>query len=274
MRQIITYIVVIFTALFAFIGCARHNIIPDDELVLIFRDAFLTNAYITNHDTDLDSLNIYEPIFANYGYTTADVHYTIGNFSKRKSARLGDVVELAIDLLEDEGKYYGKEVAILDTVNNVARRRYTKIIYSDTLILVERLKDTSRLKFTFSDIYPGEYIVEYKYKIDSKAKNEIVRTKMWFERADSSKTGLHNYTLRRNYDQKYSRTFKADSSMRRLVLDMMDFDKKPHNPYITVTDFEIKYIPDISIALDSLYNNVKVRIFADEFFFNNSKDSL
>lgn len=94
-------------------ACARHTIIPDDELAQIFHDAFLTNAYIGSQNVRIDSLNIYEPIFARYGYTTEDVQYTIGNFSKRKSARLGDVVELAIDRLEEEGKRYDREVAIL-----------------------------------------------------------------------------------------------------------------------------------------------------------------
>lgn len=95
------------------LSCARHTIIPDSELALIFRDAFLANAYISNENIRTDSLRIYEPIFARYGYTTEDVYYTIGNFSKRKSARLGDVVERAIDLLEAEGKVYNREVAIL-----------------------------------------------------------------------------------------------------------------------------------------------------------------
>lgn len=69
-------------------ACARHKIIPDDTLAQIFHDAFLTNAYIGSEGVKTDSLRIYEPIFARYGYTTDDVHYTIGNFSKRKSARL------------------------------------------------------------------------------------------------------------------------------------------------------------------------------------------
>ena len=96
------------TALLALLGllaaaCARHTIIPDETLAMIFRDAFLSNAYISEERIPTDSLRIYEPIFARYGYTTDDVHYTIGNFSKRKSARLSDVVERAIDLREAAG---------------------------------------------------------------------------------------------------------------------------------------------------------------------------
>lgn len=107
-----------------FAACARHKIIPDDKLAQIFHDAFLTNAYIGNGNVRTDSLRIYEPIFARYGYTTDDVHYTIGNFSKRKSARLGDIVERAIEMLEREGKFYNREVAVLDTIDNVARRTF------------------------------------------------------------------------------------------------------------------------------------------------------
>ena len=154
------------------LSCARHTIIPDSELALIFRDAFLANAYISNENIRTDSLRIYEPIFARYGYTTEDVYYTIGNFSKRKSARLGDVVERAIDLLEAEGKVYNREVAILDTIDNVAQRTFTHTVYADSLIRVSSLRDTARLSFTF-DVVPGEYTVSLKYLVDSLAINHF-----------------------------------------------------------------------------------------------------
>ena len=124
-------------------ACTRHKIIPDEKLAQIFHDAFLTNAYIGDERVNIDSLNIYEPIFARYGYTTRDVYYTIGNFSKRKSARLGDVVEMAIEKLETEGKFYDREVAVLDTIDNVARRTFTRTVYADSLIRVGALRDTA-----------------------------------------------------------------------------------------------------------------------------------
>lgn len=120
-------------------ACTRHKIIPDEKLAQIFHDAFLTNAYIGDERVNIDSLNIYEPIFARYGYTTRDVYYTIGNFSKRKSARLGDVVEMAIEKLEAEGKFYDREVAVLDTIDNVGRRTFTRTVYADSLIRVGAL---------------------------------------------------------------------------------------------------------------------------------------
>ena len=119
-------------------ACARHKIIPDDTLAQIFHDAFLTNAYIGSEGVKTDSLRIYEPIFARYGYTTDDVHYTIGNFSKRKSARLGDVVERAIEMLEREGKIYNQEVAVLDTIDNVARRTFTRTVLGPSELYARR----------------------------------------------------------------------------------------------------------------------------------------
>mgnify|MGYP000120880801 CR=1 FL=1 len=140
-------------------ACTRHKIIPDEKLAQIFHDAFLTNAYIGDVRVNIDSLNIYEPIFARYGYTTRDVYYTIGNFSKRKSARLGDVVEMAIDKLEAEGKFYDREVAVLDTIDNVARRTFTRTVYADSLIRVGSLRDTARLRIAV-DVQPGAFAIE------------------------------------------------------------------------------------------------------------------
>ena len=152
-------------------ACTRHKIIPDEKLAQIFHDAFLTNAYIGDVRVNIDSLNIYEPIFARYGYTTRDVYYTIGNFSKRKSARLGDVVEMAIDKLEAEGKFYDREVAVLDTIDNVARRTFTRTVYADSLIRVGSLRDTARLRIAV-DVQPGEYELRLKYLVDSLDRNE------------------------------------------------------------------------------------------------------
>ena len=194
-----------------FAACARHKIIPDDKLAQIFHDAFLTNAYIGNGNVRTDSLRIYEPIFARYGYTTDDVHYTIGNFSKRKSARLGDIVERAIEMLEREGKFYNREVAVLDTIDNVARRTFTRAVLADSLIRVRSLADTARLSFTL-DVEPGDYQLSLKYLVDSLDRNDKgLKGSVWLERRDSTRTGVYTTTLRRNREETFSRRFVVDS---------------------------------------------------------------
>ena len=275
MRKIIYTLLA--SLLFTLFGCGGHTIIPDDELSLIFKDAFLTNSYINqNGSIKLDSLNIYEPIFAHYGYTTDDVHYTIGNFSKRKSARLGDVVEVAIDMLKKEDKYYEKEVGILDTINNVSRRHYTRIVHSDTLIKVYKLRDTSRVQFIFSDIHPGEYIFKCSYKIDSTTKKGTIRGYTYMERKDSTKRNPYSFTLNQygDKDQQFTRTFNVDTTINRIHIDIVTFKDKPINPKITVRDLTLTYVPSAEIARDSLYNEgVNIKIFT-ELFLNGKTDSL
>ena len=59
------------------------------------------------------------------------------------------MVEQSIRLLEEESAYYKYEVGVLDTIDNVARRRFTRTVYSDSLIRVTRIKDTARLRVRF-----------------------------------------------------------------------------------------------------------------------------
>lgn len=248
-------------------GCSRHKIIPDDELALIFHDAFLTNAYLNVGNLPTDSLRLYEPIFARYGYTMDDVHYTIGNFSKRKSARLGDVVERAIDLLEAEGKVYDRQVAILDTIDNVARRTMTRTLVSDSLIRVSALRDTSLLSLTV-DVEPGEYTLSLKYEIDSLDRNPRgLRSTMWLERRDSTRANLHTMTLRRHREENFTRSFTTDSTHRRLCIHFLTFGEQPQRPSVTVRDLKVEYTPPTRTAVDQLYEKqLDIRIFADEFF--------
>lgn len=259
----------LFIALCAFCAgaCKRHTIIPDDELALIFHDAFLVNAYV-NYEAKRDSLNVYEPIFARYGYTTADVQYTIGNFSKRKSARLGDVVEQAIVLLEKEGKYYDREVAILDTINQIAERTQTRRIHTDSMVRIRSLQDTARVRIAL-DARPGNYTVELDYRIDSLDRNSRLRSELWLEKQDSSRSNIVISTMWRNHDEHFKRTFKTDSTHRRVHIDLVCFDEKPRQPSVTIRNFRVDYTPETAAAVESLYDEqLNIRIFADEFFIN------
>ncbi|MDE5690862.1 MAG: DUF4296 domain-containing protein [Alistipes sp.] len=248
-------------------ACSHHRIIPDDKLALIFHDAFLANAYLGTRNLAKDSLNVYEPIFARYGYTTQDVHYTIGNFSKRKSARLGDVVERAIDLLEAEGKFFNREVAVLDTVDNVALRAARRTLRADSLLRVRSLADTARVSFVF-DVAPGEYEVRLRYLVDSLDLNTRgLRSQMWLERDDSSRVQTYTVSLRRLAEGTLSRKFSADSTHRRLRVHLLTFTDAPRRPSVSVRDLRITHTLPTGAAVEQLYEQqLGIRIFADEFF--------
>ena len=257
-------------------ACSHHTIIPDDELALIFHDAFLANAYLGGRNPTADSLNGYEPIFARYGYTTQDVQYTIGNFSKRKSARLGNVVERAITMLDAEGKDYSREVAILDTIDNVALRTARRTVRADSLIRVRSLADTSQLRFAF-DVVPGAYDVQLTYLVDSLDRNtaDAPRSRMWLESADGTQSQNYNIILRRRSEGYISHRFKADSGHRRLCIEFYSFTGRPQTPSVTVRNFKVEHTPEKAEAVDLLYERqLDLRIFADEFFRAAQKDSL
>ncbi len=249
------------------LACSGYKIIPDDELALIFHDAFLSNAFLQKQGVRPDSVNVYEPIFARYGYTTADVQYTIGNFSKRKSARLSDVVEQAIGLLEAEAGHYGREVAILDTIDNIARRTFRRTLLSDSLVRVTRLRDTARLHFVLGDIRPGDYTIAFDYLVDSLDENPQLRSSVWFERADGRRVNVSPTYLTRRRPAEYHREMKADTSVRRLVLALYEpRSAQPRRPHLTVRNLKVTYTPAADVAVDSLFlRQLNLKIFADDF---------
>ncbi len=256
-------------------SCRRHTIIPDEELAAIFHDAYVTNAYIDFRHVKKDSLNLYAPIFARYGYTTEDVQYTIGNFSRRKSARLSDVVEMAIDLLEEEGKFYDREVAILDTVKNVALRTATEVVMQDSLIHVSRLRDTVKLQFTI-DTRIGQYELSYEYEIDSLDKNRRIQRHTWFEDKNGEQQQMQRSTLRRNYVDRYSRIYYTDSTTQKLHLNLMVLTDEPKRPSMTVRNLRLTFQPTEEEAIRLLHERqMQLRIFSDHFLrAARAKDSL
>lgn len=256
-------------------ACKRHTVISDKELAAIFHDAYLANAYIDFRHIDADSMNLYAPIFARYGYTTEDVQYTIGNFSRRKSARLSDVVEMAIDQLEAEGKFYDREVAILDTVRQVALRSASKIVLQDTLIRVSRLRDTTLLQFCL-DACAGEYELSYEYEIDSLDKNRRTQRITWLEDANGGRQNTQKTTLRRNAVDRYTRIYRADTTARKLHLNLISYPEEPKRPSITVRNLVVRHTPTEEEAIRILHDRqMQVRIFADQFLHTlRAKDSL
>lgn len=275
-------------------GCHKKRVIPDDTLANIFHDAFVVNAYVGEERINLDSLQIYEPIFEQYGYNANDVIYTVGNFSRRKSARLGSVVERAIARLEQENKYYAQKVVILDTIQNVAVRTFTRTIYKDSLIRVVKRADSTKLHIEISPICPGEYSISYNYKCEGDIHKYPRKAEFYFE-DDGFRSGHTSVSL--NQAGNVKRTLIARKAEEKMVLNLGPIDKReqerrskenkqkkslrhdskqkeaPTKPVITIRNLEVIYRPKTEQAVDSLFARyVDVKIFADEFLAK--KDSL
>jgi hypothetical protein len=230
----------------------------------------LVNAYLAiNTGTELDSLRVYEPIFARYGYTAEDVQYTIHNFSRRKSANLSDVAEYMILLLDREANALNLQVAKLDTVENVARRRFTKVMLADTAINVRKEADSLRLRFVVEPVVAGTYNISAKYTLDSLDKATGRRYRVYFQRRDSSERSIANGLIQRrkgaSFDHRYE-IMPDDTSYVRLVIEMAHFAdrKQKATTRMLIHDMKVTYTPSLEKCVEMLFNEQSnMRIFSD-----------
>ena len=250
-------------------ACNKPKVIPDRELGRIFRDAMLINAYLSINDgTKTDSMRIYEPIFEKYGYTAEDVQYTIHNFSRRKSANLSDVAEYMILLLDREASALNLQVAKLDTIESVARRRYTKTLLSQSDINITKEADSSRMRFVVEPISAGNYHIRSTYTLDSLDKAVGRRYRIYFEREDSSQRIYANGMVQRRKESHFEHRIdvKQEDGYTRLVVEMSHFADKKHRSTtkMKVHDMVIKYTPTTEECVDMLFRDQSgVRIFSD-----------
>ncbi len=246
-------IVVFAVAMLLAAGCRGPKIIPDRELAQIFHDIYLVNSYVGQNNIRLDSLNIYEPVFSSYGYTSEDIQYTIGNFAKRKSARLSDdVVEVASQMLRAESRLYHRRIEISDSVALVARKTFAEQIYFDSLIRVRRVADTSRLRITIEDIRPGTYEVSYGYFLDSLDRNTPLRTGIWLVDSTGRQSSASQQRLDRGVQRRVQTTVTATDGHRRLVVLLNGYPRGMTTPNLTIDSLSVTYYLPEGIAVRKL----------------------
>ena len=265
-----TFTILLLAVVALLTACNKPKVIPDKDLGAIFRDAMLVNAYLAiNTGTDLDSLRVYEPIFARYGYTAEDVQYTVHNFSRRKSAHLSDVAEYMILLLDREANALNLQVAKLDTVENVARRRFTQVLYADTDIDVRKEADSSLLRYVVEPVYTGTYNIDASYTLDSLDKATGRRYRIYFERRDSTQRSIANGIVQRRKGASFSHRYEVrpeDSTYVRLVIDMAHFNdsKNKGTTRMQIHNMKITYTPPVERCVELLFNEQSdMRIFSD-----------
>lgn len=258
-RKLSSYVastVVAIATLLGSMACSGPRVIPDNILIDIFHDAYIANAYIDECNINSDSLYIYEPIFERYGYTMDDLQHTIMTFTERKSAMLSDLMHEVNSRIDAESKVENRKMIILDTIDNIAKRAYTRTIYSDTLIRVKHMRDTTKLRITISDLIPAEYSVSFDYLIDSLDENRNSRIEAYLLTYDTVQTLRHTMMLSRYREASYSRKFKADTVHRELYIDMFYHPETEESklPDITIKNFKVVRVLDTEQSVDSLYH--------------------
>ena len=275
-------VIICMLILLSVVSCSRKKVIDDQTLAKIFSEAYISNAYLGIKYFNIDSVQIYEPILDRYGFTPEDFRYTIGNFSRRKSAQLGRVLKDAEEQIKKIADVYEREVVILDTIQNVAVRTMQRVVHKDSLISVKKLADTSKLKLVIDPLQPGMYSVRYKYNCtkeqikEKKGKKKDLSLRGVINIETSTGTHANNYAYNLRDEENIRRTISTDTAAKRLVITFAkpaDPTQKMRKPNITISDFIIEYTPEENLAIDSLFKRyIDIKIFDDVFF--SAKDSL
>lgn len=239
------------------VGCSGPKVIPDNDLINIIHDAYIANAYMNECNIREDSLYVYEPIFQRYGYTMTDMQYTLRTFNERKSAMLSDIMSEVYRRLDAESDIEAAKMVVLDTIDNIAKRTYTRTIYADSLIRAKRMKDTTKLRITIEDLVPGEYTVSFTYLIDTLDENRNSRVEAYALRKDSTQSLRHTLMLSRYREGKYSRKFSIDTSHKELFINMFyhPMNEESALPDITITNFKVVRVLPLEVSVDSLYQH-------------------
>lgn len=276
--KIYRYIIVAAVALLAAVGCSGPKVIPDKELVKIFHDAYVANAYMGEQSIREDSLYIYEPIFNRYGYTMDDLQHTLMTFTERKSAMLSDIMSEVYRTLDAESRAEAAKMVVLDTIDNLAKRTYTRTIYADSLIRVKRMRDTTKLRITIDDLVPGEYTVSFDYLIDTLDENRNSRVEAYIERRyDSTQVMRHTLMLSRYREAKYSRKFTVDTSHKLLYINMFYHPQNEESaqPDITIKNFKVVRVLPTEVSVDSLYfNQLNIQIINHKMMTGFTADTV
>ena len=247
-------VIIVIVALIA-AACSGPKVIPDKDLISIFHDAFLANAYITEAGITSDSLYVYEPIFKRYGYTMSDLQHTLTTINQRKSSRISNIMAEVSRQLDAESKAEQRKIVVLDTIDNVAKRAYTRTVYSDSLIRVNKMKDTTKLCIRLGDLVKGDYTVSFDYLIDTLDENRNSRVEAYLVVNDTTHALRHTMMLSRYRDGKYSRKFSADTMHKELYVNMYYHPSNEESklPDITIRNFKIVRVLPTDVSVDSLY---------------------
>lgn len=270
MQKIYNTILTLVASL-AMLACNSPKLIPDKELGEIFHDAMLVNAYIQHHRHDTrDSMNIYEPILDRYGYTKEDMHYTLNKISRQKSASLGKVADYMINTLTAESDKLIVDVAKLDTIENVARRRYARVLLCDTAIVAKSEADTALLQIKIPHADKGSYRIEASYTLDKEDKGIGRRYVVNWMQGDERVREIASSSIIRGHKGKIAMDAwitDRDSLADCMLIDFTHFNLKKNRTTstpLTIHEIKVVHTPPTDECLERLFSEQShLRIFAD-----------
>lgn len=267
MKNGINRIIGLLVGVVCIVGCSRNTIIPDSDLERIAREMFLVNAYANNQRLATDSLDIYTPILERYGYTQEDFFNTLANFQKRKSARLGDVIESTITSLERLAAGYEQKLRDLKFVDSLAKAQCSKEVFWKERVVARKWSDTTKLKLTIPVHDSGEYIVTYHYYIDSLDKNQRLQSSHEVYDGKGVRLHLNRNTLTREDSLSYKTIIRPKAGAVEYRLTLADYTRREDAPHIVFDSIRVVYMPPSEVALAKMDSTLR---FRPQLLFNDS----
>ena len=247
MKHVVKYLIIIAATMTIACGGPRR-VIPDSKLEQIVREMFITNAYVSTQGLRADSLDLYDPIFARYGYTKEDFFYTLGEFQKRKSARFSYIINNTIEALEAEADNYEYKVRNLNYIDSLAVAALTREVYFDQEVVVRRFRDTSKLWIRIP-VREGSYEVSYSYEIDSLDRNNRLQSTFILQRQKGGRSYYHRSSLLPKGRQQTTNTVNAAAINDTLAIQLADYTRREDRPAIRFDSIRIVYRPPLREAL-------------------------
>ena len=207
-------------------------------------DAYATDVLFL---TANDSVDIYTPVLDKYGYSIDDFEYTISNLTKRKSAQISDIMEVAIEELRVEAE--SRRVLWNNWEAMVERGRQMKVdtIFTDTLLNSKTVGEEG-MRWNFTDLQPGSYRVEYEYAVTPRTDGERVYAEV--RNAADSTHIINQWALRNSGDTvSANHLFTLSEPAERVFILWKNRGNTTKSLHMWVDTLRLSYTPADTIAI-------------------------
>ena len=236
--------------LFFLMTACGPRTIPDKKLALIIRDVFIVNAYkdyTDDLDFSVDTVDIYEPILEQYGYTTEDLRHSLNRMAMKKSSRLSELIDQATADIEAENNYYAGEKRLQAQIDSSLISLYRDTVYvrDSSRTVRDRAVAADSLRIIIP-AEEGTYRLSYNYLIDSADMNNYIPMRYYVKDSLGKQVLTRASALTRHRPSTYSADIYAAERADTLEVLLADYSATLRRPYITIDSVLITYTPPLA----------------------------
>ena len=260
--RILRWTILIGVALTVF-ACKGYKQIPEETLVDIFKDMYELNAYLDKHPVRgaRDSIDLYEPLLAEYGYTTEDFTRTLTEATRRKSFRLTDIVDGAIAKMEMEREGIDRELRIVERIDSTALAYSTRELLRDSLITIRSMADSASMRLVVPlDGQDGRIGIDYYYTLDSLDRNDNLQNRHALYTAEGRTRGSAVQRLYKGNRRLYTTTLPCSEDAVELEITFGNYPDRPKRMHLTIDSLVVTCQPPLSQAYELLSYTYRYRL--------------